>query len=363
MFRAYSNAKQPTDFANAYTAAMQVINNQVKYNVALLTDYGDVNRQGNDYNNEILYAVERLPNDLNDNEVPVSTNTAGKGNNASVDFAPNYTDIIGAKSPGVGRQAIYGRPYRRFAPTHWLMDTCFMDKYNDSRFENSFRMMWFTNQGGSGNNGGAINYGDTAFVLAETQAQADSFTALHRAYAVVPPSQFWTLQNNNSQDIFPYLQKFADSTKGNYNDVVSGRPYAVAKFSELYLLAAEAAMQGGSPGGTGEAAQLINVLRTRAAYRPTITSAQVTARAAAMQISAGQVTLDFILDERTRELCGESNRFPDLAMRGKLVDRVSKHNPDAGPNVQTFNSLRPIPQSQLDAVTTKNAAYQNPGYH
>jgi hypothetical protein len=145
--------------------------------------------------------------------------------------------------------------------------------------------------------------------------------------------------------------------------VVSGRPFVVAKLSELYLLAAEAAMQGGSGGGTAEAATLINVLRTRAAYRPGLTTAQIAARAAVIQVTGSQITLDFILDERTRELCGESMRWPDLAMRGKLISRVQAYNPDAGPNIQSFNILRPIPQTELDALTDPNKAqYQNPGY-
>jgi hypothetical protein len=356
-FRGYSTVKQGTDFQNAYAAAMQVINNQAQYGVALQQDYGKIHLQGNDYNSEILFASERLPNDLNDNETPISTNTAGAGNNASVDFAPNYTDITGAKAPGVSRTALYGRPYRRFAPTSWLLNTCFADKYNDSRFENSFRMMWNTVSGG---NGGTINYGDTAFLLAETQHIADSMNAIPKAYPVVGPNKFWTLQNNDPQDIFPYLQKFADSAKGNYNDVVSGRPYVVAKLSELYLLAAEAAMQNGD---NTTAASLINVIRTRAAYRPKLTAPDLAARISAMQINSSQITLDFILDERSRELCGEGIRWPDLAMRGKLISRVQAFNPDAGPNIQSFHVLRPIPVSQLNALTVSNPSiYQNPGY-
>jgi hypothetical protein len=355
-FRAYSTAKQSNDFQNAYAAAMEVINNQGKYGTALQQDFGKVFAQGNDYNSEILYAVERLPNDLNDNETPISTNTSGKGNNASIDFAPNYTDIKGVKSPGVGRQALYGRPYRRFAPTSWLLNTAFADKYNDSRFENSFRMMWYTNAG----SGGAINYGDTAFLLAETQQIADSMNAIPKKFPVLGPGKFWTLQNNDPQDIYPYLQKFADSLKGNYNDVVSGRPYAAAKLSELYLLAAEAAMQNNDP---ATAANLINVLRTRAAYRPGLAASDIATRASNIQVSPAQITLDFILDERTRELCGEGIRWPDLAMRGKLISRVQAFNPDAGPNIQSFHVLRPIPQSELDALSVPNSSiYQNPGY-
>lgn len=356
LFRGYSTQKQANDFQNAYTAAMEVINNQFKYGTALQQDFGKVFAQGNDYNSELFYSVERVPTNLNDNEIPISTNTSGAGNNASTDFAPNYTDITGAKAPGVGRQAIYGRPYRRFAPTSWLLNTAFADKYNDSRFDNSFRMMWYTNAG----NGGKINYGDTAFLLAPTQHIADSMNAIPKPYPVLPPSMFWTLQNNNPQDIYPYLQKFADSAKANFNDVVDGRPFKVARLSELYLLAAEAAMQNND---ATTAATLINVLRTRAAYRSTISATEVSNRAAANQVVASQINLDFILDERTRELCGEGMRWPDLAMRGKLISRVQTFNPDAGPNIQPFHVLRPIPQSELDAVALPNThQFQNPGY-
>ena len=356
LFRGYSSAKQGSDFQNAYAAANEIINNQAKYGTALQQDYGKVHAQGNDYNSEILYSVERLPNDLNDNETPISTNTSGAGNNASIDFTPNYTAITKVKAPGVGRQAIYGRPYRRFAPTSWLINTCFADKFNDSRFDNSFRMVWFTNAG----NGGTINYGDTAFLLAKTQQIADSMNAIPKLYPVIPPAKFWTLQNNDPQDIYPYLQKFADSLKGNYNDVVSGRPFVVMKLSEVYLLAAEAAMQNND---AATAAILINVLRTRAAYRPNLLAGDLTARVSALQVGAGDITLDFILDERSRELCGESMRWPDLAMRGKLISRVTAYNPDGGPNIKDFHVLRPIPLSQLNALTVANTAqYQNPGY-
>ena len=356
LLRGYSTQKQSDDFKNAYTTAMEVINNQAQYGVALQQDYGKVFAQGNDYNSEILYSVERLPNDLNDNETPVSTNTSGAGNNASTDFAPNYTDITGAKAPGVGRQAIYGRPYRRFAPTSWCINTVFADKYSDSRFDNTFRMMWYTNAG----NGGKINYGDTAFLLATSQHMADSMNAIPKPYPVLPPSKFWTLQNNDPQDIYPYLQKYSDSAKANFNDVVDGRPFKVARLGELYLQAAEAAMQNGD---VTTAAQLINILRTRAAYRPSLSAGEISNRAAAIQVDPSVINLDFILDERTRELCGEGSRWPDLAMRGKLVSRVQAFNPDGGPNIQPFHVLRPIPQSQLDATALPNTKqFQNPGY-
>ena len=82
-------------------------------------------------------------------------------------------------------------------------------------------------------------------------------------------------------------------------------------------------------------------------------------------LTASDITVDFIMTERSRELCGESLRWPDLACRNLLVEYVKTRgrNLVAAPNIQAFHTLRPIPQSQLDAsVITNPASYQNPGY-
>jgi hypothetical protein len=81
-----------------------------------------------------------------------------------------------------------------------------------------------------------------------------------------------------------------------------------------------------------------------------------------MEITPAQVTLDFILDERARELCGEQLRWFDLKRTNKLVDRIKTMNPDAALYVQPYHFVRPIPQGQLDAITNKNVFTQNPGY-
>jgi hypothetical protein len=81
-----------------------------------------------------------------------------------------------------------------------------------------------------------------------------------------------------------------------------------------------------------------------------------------MQITAADVTLDFILDERAREFGGEQMRWFDLVRTGKLVDRIERLNPDAAQFVEPFHSLRPIPQAQIDALTNKPEFPQNQGY-
>lgn len=366
--RGYSSAKQSTDFASAFTTATEVINNQARYGTALLPNFADVHRPRNDYNPEIIFAVERIPGNYNANEVGNPTGIGGgKGVDASNDFNPDYTAVraplaSSTTQPCGTRNLLYGRPIRRFCPTPWLYNVAFADKTNDSRFDGSFRMAWLATQDG----GGFRTNIDTGFVLAKTNAIADSLNNLRAAggtrllnYRVIAPREFYLIGGTFTQNIYPGLSKYEDPQRLTPNDT-GGRPFPVIKLSEVYLLAAEAAMQTGR---TAEAADFINVLRRRAAFRTELTPNQVNARFNAIRISASQINLDFILDERTRELCGESSRWPDLAVRSKLVERVKAFNPDGSANVKDFHVLRPIPRSQLDALTVPNASiYQNPGY-
>jgi hypothetical protein len=98
----------------------------------------------------------------------------------------------------------------------------------------------------------------------------------------------------------------------------------------------------------------INAIRERAAYP--------SGNAAAMDITVDKLSLDFILDERSRELCGELVRWLDLARTGKLLERVKLHNTDGKSNIKPFHVLRPIPQTQIDATITGTPYPQNPGW-
>lgn len=375
MHRGYSTVAQANDFQDAYDAAMEVINNQSRYAVSLQTYYADVHRPGNDYNNEILFAVERVPGNYAASEVPNPQGISGtKGMDASNDFNGDYTAVrsplaTSSTAPVSTRTVQYGRPIRRFCPTPWLFHTAFADKFNDSRFEGSFRTVYIA----STTAGGFTANVDTGFVVALSDRIADSLNGIMpvgprlKPYRVVAPREFYFIGGstngaaNATANFYPSLSKYEDPARGVPN-YPGARPFPVCKLGETYLLAAEAAMQLGN---TNAAMDLINVLKRRAAARPGLTSSEIDARYNAIRInSPSQVTLDFILDERTRELCGESTRWPDLAIRSKLIERVRLYNTDAAANITpNKHELRPIPREQLDRIIDENKAqYQNPGY-
>lgn len=374
--RAYSSitppGARPAYFDSAYTAAMEVINNQARYGVALQQYYADVHRPGNDYNSEILFSIERLVGNFSINEVgnPMGIG-GGKGVDAANTFVGDYTAVraplnSSSTQPVRQRTTTYGRPIRRFCPTPWLYNVAFADKINDSRYEGTFRTVYIASVTG----GGFTANTDTAFVLALTNEIADSLNGIMpvgprlKNYRVIAPREFYfiggTVDASITRNMYPSLSKYEDPNKIDPN-FPGTRPFPVSKLSETYLLAAEAAL---GRGNAQEAMNLINVLKRRAANRPGLSTAQAEARYNAIRLTdPSQVTFDYILDERTRELCGESTRWPDLAVRGKLVERVRLYNSDAASRIQNFHMLRPIPRSQLDNTNDPDKQkYQNPGY-
>jgi len=371
--RAYSFARQPDDFTKAYAAATEVINNQAKYGTALQTFYADVHRPRNDYNSEILWSIERIPGNLIANEISNPSGIGGntKGVDAANDFCGDYTAVRAPLNssttvPVSTRTVLYGRPIRRFCPTPYIINNAFADRVNDSRYEGTFRTVYIASTTG----GGFTASVDTAFVMALSNRIADSLNGVQPAgprlkpYRVIAPREFYfsggSIDPAVTRNMYPSISKYEDPDKIEANNQGT-RPFVVAKLSETYLLAAEAALNSGN---ATAAMDLINVLKRRAVNRPELSESQRVARYDLIKLtSSSQVTLDFILDERTRELCGECSRWPDLAVRGKLVDRVKLYNTDGAPNVKDFHGRRPIPQSQLNNTVDPNPAqYQNPGY-
>ncbi|KKK97515.1 hypothetical protein LCGC14_2651990, partial [marine sediment metagenome] len=84
-------------------------------------------------------------------------------------------------------------------------------------------------------------------------------------------------------------------------------------------------------------------------------------RANASEVSASDINIDFILDERGRELLLEEHRRNTLVRLGKWLERVQAHDYNGGQNATERDALFPIPQVVIDANLT-SVMSQNPGY-
>ena len=66
--------------------------------------------------------------------------------------------------------------------------------------------------------------------------------------------------------------------------------------------------------------------------------------------------LHFIMNERTRELLGEWNRWDELSRTNLLIKRAKAFNAQAAPNIQEKHNLRPIPQKFIDGLLNEDGS-------
>ncbi|WP_333889371.1 RagB/SusD family nutrient uptake outer membrane protein [Sphingobacterium siyangense] len=332
--RAWSPASKTTDADSALKVADNLINDAPALGIGLLPDFADVNKPLNETNKEVLFTIQ----------YSADQTYGGSGyNEMNHYFVTRYELNI----PGLPqRDMVNGRPFAWIAGTSWLYNTAFADKANDLRYNKSFQKVWYADVAASVTKNGQtyqINVGDTALFMPGYDV-SDAVIA-SKSYVLIPPRKY-----NNYY--FPTMTKYLDPNRTISVNQNSTRPLIVYRFAEAYLIAAEAAFLKGDP---INAAKYINVLRTRAAYP--------SGDATLIQVSPSAVTLDYILDERTREFCGEQMRWFDLRRTRTLIDRVNKYDDyQAYLNIQAKDTLRPIPQSQIDAVITGDKYAQNPGW-
>ena len=373
LWRGWSSAAQPNDFRDAFQTAKNLIDNKATYNLNLLPYFGDVFREGREYSTEVIMVIDHTKDlKFGQNSAPGSGATNGNENKSNFFWRPNYPTVNANYPAGGGanvtvRDINNGRPFQRIKPnTRYIMDVAFANRATDARYDGTFQTYWLSNstqmsvRGSTGvttPRGTLINGIDTAIWMADqvvTPARRAGFKGI-----LFEPDHLAASVNKFTASYYPSVRKFDDSTRGDLNDY-SDRPYILFRFAELYLIAAEAAIKGGAT--LQDAADMINVLRTRAALKPNQTPVDYAAAVAAQQVTAGQMTIDFLLDERSREMFAEDTRWWDLARTQKLVQRVQAYNPEGAAGVQPFNMLRPIPQSQIDLVTEGPPFPQNPGY-
>lgn len=338
------------NYAEASTLAKKIIN---EYNYALEPAYADLWDINNIRNPEIVWHVNFTADLILNRELESPGGDIllrNGGNNNHLFFLMTYDQI-----PGLQRDIAYGRPFARFMPTTFLLDL--FDESIDSRYHATFQTAWYSNKPGTykipllsgGDKTVTFAAGDTALFATKypmTDAEKDALP-----YSVVDRNRTYDANGMpRVRDRFLSLRKFLDPARPTVSEQQGRRDFFVIRLAEMYLIVAEAEM---FLNNTDEALDRFNAVRRRAAYP---------GAEAEMEITADELTIDMILDERAREFAGEQLRWFDLKRTGKLIERVQAYNPDAATNIKAFHELRPIPQSQLDAVTNKGEFRQNDGY-
>lgn len=391
-------------YQQAYDIATEAIDNPGPY--GLMKSFYQVNAGPYDRNKEILLYADHTQEDEYYNGGSLSYGSGGAPDNfAGWMMNWNYTDIQAKDKDGntispvirVAEQA-YGRPWTRMAPPHGVFTKTFKDKTKDSRYDGTFttvyRGNWSTNGNNwttvSGANGIAVAEGEPLLTFLPEDdpniqypdgagnSNTGAGVITGRGDYVMGPSAI-------SRRVYPGLWKLGpyrtdNGTGPGQPNAGSTRPYNIAKFSELYLIAAEAAVKGATTKPDKSARELVNVLRDRAG-KWTFNNAeneemdvdygsQLTAETPAT------IDINFILDERSREFYGEGYRWFDLVRTQKWNEYADSYeicgNDKGDRNIVTYTRtikpghyLRPIPQGQLDGMemsADEKKNYQNPEY-
>ena len=386
-------------FQQAYDVAVTAIENPGPF--GLQESFWMVNAGPNDRNMEILLYADHTQEDEYYNGGSLSYGGGGAPDNfAGWMMNWNYTDARSADNQAVINriaEQCYGRPWTRMAPPLGVFTKTFADKVNDSRYDGTFTTVYRGNWSTAGQNWESVTNANGmkvkerepifSFVFQDMDKidYAGKGSKSNLGAGTLPGRADWVLGLDAvGRYVYPGLWKLGPYRTDNGSgagqpNAGSTRPYNIAKFSELYLVAAEAAVEGAATQAGKSARDLVNVLRARAG-RWTYSNAEykeVDRDFSTEMTAATPATIDinYILDERSREFYGEGYRWFDLVRTQKWNEYADSyvicggkgdHNPQTySRTIEAFHYLRPIPQGQLDGMEMteeEKDAYQNPGY-
>ena len=389
-------------YQQAYDIATTAIANPGPF--GLQETYYDVNLAENDRNNEILLFADHTETSEFYNGGSLTYSNGGAPDNfAGWMMTWNYTNIRSSSSnsswesiSSVQREAEQhlGRPWTRMCPTIEAVTNTFADKTNDSRYDGTFTTVYRGNWDKAGIEGPLynanlleVNPGDAILTFLDEEPSGsidypNGGSDSNIGAGVLPGrSDFVIAPSGISRIVYPGLWKLGpyrtnDGDGLGQPNAASTRPFNIAKFSELYFIAAEAAVKGAT--GTQSARDLINVIRARAGvwrWDNNGNEEKLEDNSAEMMAATpANIDIDYILAERSREYYGEGYRWFDLVRTQRWEDLASTytiggsnygdHTPQTvNRDIQPYLYLRPIPQGQLDGMEGDIANYQNPGYN
>lgn len=395
-------------FQQAYDVATTAIDDPGPF--GLMDTYYDVNLGKNDRNKEMLLYADHTQTSELYNGSSLTYAGGGDADNFAVWMLTwSYPTITSSKTNWSSPQTVnpvqreaaqgLGRPWVRMAPPHGVFTNTFADKTNDSRYDGTFATVYRGNWPKAGitnatlfnANNIEVAPGDAilTFLDSEPGSAIDYSNAVYKSSVgagVLPGrADYVVAPSGISRLVYPGLWKLGTYRTDNGTglgqpNAANTRPFNIAKFSELYFIAAEAAVKGAATTAGKSAYELINVIRARAGkwrWSNNGNVEKIEDNSAAMTAATpATIDINYILAERSREYYGEGYRWYDLVRTQKWQEIAATYTicgPTVGDHVpanftrtiEKFHYLRPIPQSQLDNMEmtlNEKDAYQNPGY-
>ncbi|MDR2914620.1 MAG: RagB/SusD family nutrient uptake outer membrane protein [Tannerella sp.] len=339
--RGYKSYAGSSDFSLAASYADEVINSG---QYSLLSSFEEVFAPGNEENKEIIFSIQYDAGSL-------SSYTSGNGQNVHFGWEL-WTKVLGGFERG---NTTYNWKKSQFTPTQFLYSL--FDTEADSRYDVTFLSTFYATADdvSTGVRKGDLRTYFPKYDQPFTVQDSLDFMAQHPNAIIITKSRWiQDIEGLGGTGMVPMVWKFYDPDApfpDNNTGYTSTRDIFLFRLAETYLIAAEAYHKLNN---NDKAVERINSVRQRAA---------IPGNEAAMTIPASDVTLDFILDERARELTGEYKRWMDLKRTGKLIERTLLYNNLAQRTnrMEPHHLLRPIPQTVRDQDSGDFP--QNPGYN
>ena len=384
-YEAKGSAEQRAFYQKAYDAAKYVMDHKAALGITLYNTYDEIWQAKNNKNNTEFLWVTSHSSDASLNPNP------NNPNRLHLYWAPRLLDRAGITSTATTWE--YPKESVLLMPTYYFLklwkdwdiryQVLFQEEFPESTPSGSYtwtQVMADNYNAPASIVGMTVNNGDIVLKFTKNNVTQDQKEdAAGDGTALCGLEDTYDVANVNAQggcrirsdiktkyEAFPRFKKYRiwdgdpngtillKSADGN----VGFADAPVMRYAEMPLIAAECQIALGNP---GEAANIIkSEIRNQRIVAPGHTLAEAQA-----DVTASNMTIEWILEERARELCGEWLRWFDLKRTGKLVEYIRGHNPawDGNDVVQEYHNLWPIPNTFLDKLTNANEFGQNPGYN
>lgn len=388
----YEEANSPEQkqfYEQARDAALDVINNKDAYGIKLYNTYDEIWQAKNNKNNtEFLWVATFSSN--------TTLNADSKPNRLHTYFSPKLIGNAGIRS--AASEFDYPSETNLLMPTYYFMNLWQdWDARYDADFQEEFKenkLGSFTWSEAEANKyltpylvGKKVKKGETVFRFTRQHVSDEDEQANN--YAVVDIDKLYETENVNGYggaklrnyttdpdkttqyiaSSFPRFRKYrvwdGDASQnlmlnGQATQKASVADVPIMRYAEMPLIAAECYI---ALGDQASAASIINnEIRTARVVKPGHSLSEA-------QVQPADMTIEWIMEERARELCGEWLRWFDMKRvygpQGSFADMIKGRNPSMNDDnaVQNYNTLWPIPNTFLDKLTNAQEFGQNPGYN